>query len=80
MLNLIHSISNQELFEKHLCNQIATMKNMDDFCYEGKPSCATTKLILFTVSSDECDTKENTGKSKKNALYVLRYVKRHLLG
>ena len=43
---------------------------MDDFHYKGKPSCATTKLTLFAVSKDEWDTKEDTGKSMKNALYV----------
>ena len=46
------------------------MKNMDDFRYEGKPSHATTKSTLFAVSKDEWDTKEDTGKSMKNALYV----------
>ena len=128
----LHSILDQELFEKHLCNpcipkerngvvrpcyinyhlksevsttlccwlcstcytairikncsksisaiKIATMKNTDDFCYKGKPSCATTKLTLFAVSKDEWDTKEDTSKSMKNALYVLRYAKRHLSG
>ena len=48
------------------------MKNTGDFHYEGKPSHATTKLTLFAVSKDEWDTKEDTGKSMKNALYVLR--------
>ena len=56
----------------------ATMNNTDDFCYEGKPSHAITKSTLFAVSKDEWDTKEDTGKSMKNALYVLRYTKRHL--
>ena len=60
--------------------KIATMKNTDNFCYEGKPSRATAKSTLFVVSKDEWDTKEDTGKSMKNALYVLRYAKRHLLG
>ena len=54
------------------------MKNTDDFCFEGKPSHATAKSTLFAVSKDEWDTKEYTGKSMKNALYVLRYAKRHL--
>ena len=49
------------------------MKNMDDFHYEGKPSCATAKLTLFAVSKDDWGTKEDTGKSMKNALYVLWY-------
>ena len=51
--------------------KVATMKNTDNFCYERKPSHATTKLTLFTVSKDEWDTKEDTGKSMKNALFVL---------
>ena len=77
MFNPLHSSTNQELFEKL---KIA-MTNTDDFRYmEGKPSRAITKLTLFAVSKDEWDTKENTGKSMKNALYVLRYAKRHLSG
>ena len=132
MFNPLRSVSNQELFEKHLCNpcilkemvpralgyindyclksevsitlrcwlcptrytavqiknclksasaiKIATMTIMDDFRYEGKPSRAIAKSTLFAVSKDEWDTKEDTGKSMKNALYVLRYAKRHLSG
>ena len=128
MFNPLHSISNQELFEKHLYNpripkernraarpnhtnyrlkskvsitlrcrlcstcytavrikstsaiEIATMKNTDDFCFEGKPSRARAKSTPFPVSKDEWDTKEDTGKSMKNALHVLRYAKRHLSG
>ena len=57
--------------------KIATMNNMDDFCYEGKPS---RELTPFSVSKDEWDTKEDTGKSMKNALYILQYTKRHLSG
>ena len=34
----------------------------------------------FSLSQDEWDTKEDNGKSMKNALYVLRYAKRHLSG
>ena len=60
--------------------KIATMKNMDDFCYKGKPSRATTISTLFVVSEDEWDTKEDAGKSMKNALYELRYAKKHLSG
>ena len=48
--------------------------------YEGKPSHATTKSTLFSVSKDEWDTKEDTGKSMNNVLYILRYAKRHLSG
>ena len=132
MFNPLRSVSNEELFEKHLCNpripkemvlhapvtynnyhlrsevsimlrcrlcsthytavgiknclksssdiKIATMTNTNDFHYEGKPSPAIAKSTLFTVSKDEWYTKEDTGKSMKNALYVLRYAKRHLSG
>ena len=59
--------------------KVATMKNADDFCYEGKPSHAKAKSTPFAVSKDERDTKEDTGESMKNALYLLRYAKRHLL-
>ena len=45
---------------------------------QSKPSRVTTKLILLAVSKDEWDTKEDTGNSMKNVLYVLRYAKRHL--
>ena len=131
MFNPLFSISNQELFEKHLCNprilrerngaahpcyinyhlkskvsitlhcqlcsacyvavriknclksisaiKIATMTNTNNFHFEGKPSRATAKSTLFAVSIDDWDTKEDTGKSMKNALYILRYAKRHLL-
>ena len=48
--------------------KIATMKNMDDFRYKGKPSRATTISTLFVVSEDKWDTKEDTGKSMKNAV------------
>ena len=44
------------------------MKNTDDFHYEGKPSCATTKWTLLTVSKDEWEPKDDTGKPMKNAL------------
>ena len=54
------------------------MQNTDDFCYEGKPLHTTAKLTSFAVSKGEWDTKENTGKSMKNALYVLQYAKRHV--
>ena len=80
MFNPLHSSMNQELFEKHLCNHNSHYENTDDFCFEGKPSHATTKSTPFAVSKDEWHTKEETGKPMKNALYVLRYAKRHLLG
>jgi len=47
---------------------------------ESKPSYATTKVTLFIVSKDEWNTKEDTGKSMKNASYMLRYTKMNLSG
>ena len=43
---------------------------------QRKPSCATTKSMLCTVSKDEWNTKEGTGKSLKNTVHVLWYAKR----
>ena len=43
---------------------------------ERKPSPGTTKLIVFAVSKNEGITKEDTGTSMKNALYILPYAKR----
>jgi len=72
----LHSSTNQELFEKYLCS--SHYEKYEQFLItQRKPSCATTKLMLFTVSKDEWNTKEN---SLKNALDVLWYVKRYLSG
>ena len=49
------------------------MKNLDDFRYKRKPSRVTVKSTPFAVSKDEWDTKEDTSKSMKNALYILQY-------
>ena len=51
------------------------MKTTDYFHFEEKPSRAAAKSTPFAVSKDEWHTKEETGKSMKNALYVLRYAK-----
>ena len=59
---------------------IATIKSTDDFRFEGKPPRAHAKSTPFPASKDEWDTKGDTGKSMKNALYVLWYAKRHLSG
>ena len=76
MFNPLHSSTNQELFEKHLCNRSSHYDKYRRFPLQRKPSRATAKLTLFAVSKDEWDTKEDTGKSMKNALYVLWYAKR----
>jgi len=48
--------------------KVATMKSTDDFSLCKGSYDMTTKLTLFTVSKDEWNTKEDTGKSLKNAL------------
>ena len=53
MFNLSHSIVNQELFEKHLCNQSSHYGKYGQFLLEGKPSHATAKLTPLGVSKDE---------------------------
>jgi len=45
----------------------------------GSHHMPAAKSTLFVVNK-EWDTKEDTGKSMKNALYVQRYGKRHLSG
>jgi len=81
MFDSLHSSTNQEELEKNLCNKSSHYEKYGRFlATQRKPSCATTKLTLFTVSKDEWNTKEDTGKSLKNVLDVLRYTKRHLLG
>ena len=49
-------------------------KSISAIKIEGKPSHATIKLTLFAVNKDEWNTKEDTGKSMKNALCVLHYA------
>jgi len=65
--------------------KVATMKNMEDSLgaisvTQRKPIRGITKLTLFTLSKDEWNTKEDYGKSLKNALDILQFAKRHLSG
>ena len=77
ILNPLHSHMNQELFEKHLCilsshyKMISSMKGSHHVLPPNRH---------IAVSKYEWDTKEDTGKSMKNALDVLWYSKRHLSG
>jgi len=81
MFDSLHSSTNQEVFEKHLCNKSSHYEKCGWFLVmQRKPSRATTNLMLFIVSKDEWNTKEDTGKFLKNALNVLQCAKRHLLG
>ena len=38
------------------------------------------QINTFNVNKDEWNTKEDTGKSRKNVLVVLQYAKRYLSG
>ena len=61
---------NQELFEKHLCNQSSYYEKYGQFPLRREAISTTAKSAPFTVSKDEWDTKEGTGKSTKKALYI----------
>ena len=81
MFDSLHSSTNQELPEKHLCNKSSHDEKYGLFLItQRKASRATTELMLFTVSKDEWNTNEDTSKSLKNTLHILHYDKRHLLG
>jgi len=69
---------NQKLFEKHLYNQGSHYEKYGRFPLHKVH--ATTESTLFTVSKDEWNIKEGTGKSLKNALDILQYAKRYLFG
>jgi len=47
------------------------MKIWTIFHYEKKSWQATAKLTLFAVNKDLWNTEEDSGKSMKNALYLL---------
>jgi len=76
----------QARIEKHLKSNCVIKVAMQYEKYgkfsvmKRNPSHATTQSILFLISKDEWNTKEDTGKSMKNVLYVLQYGKRHLSG
>ena len=47
MFNPLHSSTNQKLFKSTFAIKVATIKNTDDFRYEGKTLYATAKSTLF---------------------------------
>jgi len=77
VFNPLSTSTNQEVFEKQLCNQSSQYEKCRKFSVtNGKPSHATTESTLFPVSKDEWNIKHGTGKSMKNALYVLWHASR----
>jgi len=71
LFHSLHSSTNQQLFS---LIKAANMKNTISLLEQRKPSRATTKLPLFTISKDKWNTKEGTGESLKNALNVVTLV------
>jgi len=61
---------NQQLFETNIYDQSNHYENNKQFPLWMDAPCAYHKTALFTVSKDEWDTKEGTGKPMKNALYT----------
>ena len=56
---------NQELFEKHLCNQSSHYEKYRQFPFWKE---AIIKLVPFAVSKDKRNTKDDTGKSMKSTV------------
>ena len=73
MSNSLHSSTIQ-----CICNQSSHYEKYSQLL-QRKPLHGTTKSN-FLLSKDKWNKKEDTGKSVKNALYMLRYAKMHLLG
>jgi len=62
----------QEVFEKQLCNQNSQYEKYEKFTFtKRKQPHATTESTFL----HEWNTKEGTGKSMKNALYILQHAK-----
>ena len=75
IFNLSHSSMNQQLFEKHLCNQ--SIHNEKYECVTCK-RCHHVLPLNGHIKKDKCN--KDTGKSMKNAFYIWQYAIRHLSG
>ena len=60
MFNPLYNITNQELFEKHLCNQSSHYEKYGRFLLQRKAVTCYRKSTPFAVSKDKWDTKEDT--------------------
>jgi len=67
-----------ESLKRTFAIKVATMKITDNSITNGSHHVPTTKSALFVESKDEWNTKDDTGKSMKNALHAQWYGKRHL--
>jgi len=66
MFNLLQS-TNQELFERTSVIKVATTKCTNNFHYAKEAIMYYHQIDTFTVGKDKWNTKEDTGKSIKNA-------------
>ena len=57
----LHCYMNQDRFEKDLSNQSSHYEKYRQFPFQRKPSCATTKSALFTVSKGDKRIMEHKG-------------------
>jgi len=81
MFNLLHSSMNQELFEEHLCNQGSYYEKYRQFpLHTGSHHVLPPNQHLSLSAKMNGTQRSILGNSLKNALHVLRYAKRHLLG
>jgi len=55
--------------------KVASITIRKNFCYKEEAITTITESTLFIVSKYEWNTKEGTGKSMKNELYVQWYAK-----
>jgi len=78
MFNPLHSSVNYSCSKSSFVILVITVRMIS--IMKGSHHMPTTKLTLFAASKDEWDTKQDVGKSMRNALYALRYAKRHLTG
>ena len=78
MFSPLHSVTNEEHYMKDLRNQSTQNGKLGQFpLHREAIMIHYCELTPFAVSKDKWDTKEDTGKSMKNVLYVVQYAKRH---
>jgi len=76
MFNPLYSL---KLFKRNSYNQSSHYENYGRFSlWMEAITCLPQNQYFSMVSKDKWDTKEDTGKSMKNALYVQWHGKRHL--
>jgi len=80
LLNLLYTSTNQQLFKVTSAIKVVTISIMNGSHHVRTKLFTAVRKVVKTMSKDEWDTKQGTGKPMKNALQVQHYGKRHLLG